>query len=92
MFFLFSLLSRCPFCASSLVVADVSDIMAKNRSYDGLAHVWTSWRDATGRKMKDLYAEFVRLGNEGVRTLGKTKALLLYLCGQRRFQISIKTN
>ncbi|XP_025083196.1 angiotensin-converting enzyme-like isoform X2 [Pomacea canaliculata] len=51
---------------------DVSDIMAKNRSYDGLAHVWTSWRDATGRKMKDLYAEFVRLGNEGVRTLGHT--------------------
>lgn len=49
----------------------LTNLMAKSRDYDTLVAAWKGWRDATGKKMKDLYAEFVELRNEGARMSGR---------------------
>ena len=41
--------------------------MAESDDYDELALVWKRWHDVSKGEMKDLYAEFVELSNEGVR-------------------------
>lgn len=46
-------------------------MMAMSRDYDELLKIWKGWRDATGRQMKDKYAQFVELSNEGIKELGK---------------------
>lgn len=43
---------------------DIEQIMATSRDYKELAYVFKAWRDATGKKMKDLYPQFVELGNK----------------------------
>lgn len=48
----------------------LTSLLAKSRDYGELAAAWKGWRDATGKKMKDLYAEFVELRNEGARISG----------------------
>ncbi|CAL1546901.1 unnamed protein product [Lymnaea stagnalis] len=45
---------------------DLTRLMAESRDYDRLLAAWRSWRDATGPKMKDTYAEYVKLYNEAV--------------------------
>ncbi|XP_076440449.1 angiotensin-converting enzyme-like [Babylonia areolata] len=35
-----------------------------------LRRLWAGWRDESGKKMKQLYTQFVSLSNEAVRTLG----------------------
>ncbi|XP_052094708.1 uncharacterized protein LOC127730371 [Mytilus californianus] len=49
---------------------DLYEMMAKSKDYDELLKIWKGWRDATGRKMKDKYAQFVELSNEGIKELG----------------------
>lgn len=44
--------------------------MAKSTDYDELTRVWKDWRDATGKKMKGNYVEFVKLSNTAVWELG----------------------
>ena len=44
--------------------------MASSDNYDELLEIWEGWRKATGRKMKDKYAKFAQLSNEGVKELG----------------------
>ncbi|XP_059155322.1 angiotensin-converting enzyme-like [Physella acuta] len=41
--------------------------MAESRDYEELLRAWEGWRDATGPKMKDMYAEFVELQTEAVK-------------------------
>ncbi|HSN73005.1 MAG TPA: M2 family metallopeptidase [Steroidobacteraceae bacterium] len=48
---------------------ELTRIMAESRDYDELAEVWTGWRTAA-RPMRDEYARFVELANEGARGLG----------------------
>lgn len=48
---------------------DISRIMSSSRNYTELSIIWKGWRDASGKKMKDKYAEFVKLSNEGVKEL-----------------------
>ncbi|KAF5284087.1 hypothetical protein FQA39_LY17136 [Lamprigera yunnana] len=43
---------------------DIESILAKSTDYDELTYVWKEWRDATGRKMKDTYKEYVELSNK----------------------------
>ncbi|CAG0923400.1 unnamed protein product [Notodromas monacha] len=46
---------------------DLENIMAtcnSKKDYDLLAHVWKEWRDATGRKMRDKFLEYVQLTND----------------------------
>ncbi|KAI8789456.1 Angiotensin-converting enzyme (ACE) [Biomphalaria glabrata] len=51
---------------------DLTKIMAESRDYQLLLDVWKGWSDASGRKMKDLYPEYVELSNEAVQLLGYT--------------------
>ncbi|XP_035657900.1 angiotensin-converting enzyme-like isoform X3 [Branchiostoma floridae] len=49
---------------------DLEGILAKSRDYDRLTWAWLSWRDAVGPPMKDKYAEWVALMNEGAQENG----------------------
>ena len=49
----------------------LTSLMATSRDYNELVAAWKGWRDATGKNMKDLYAEFVELRNEGARMSGR---------------------
>ena len=46
-------------------------MMAKNRSYEALKHIWVEWRKASGNKYKNDYLDFIELNNEGAKELGK---------------------
>ena len=41
------------------------------RDYDKLKEAWVGWRDASGKKMKDLFTEFVELQNSAATAAGK---------------------
>src|ERR1700722_7643581 len=48
--------------------------MAESRDYEKLKEVWVKWREAVGRPVKDMYLEYVKLGNlaavkNGLKTL-----------------------
>ncbi|XP_071103349.1 angiotensin-converting enzyme-like [Haliotis cracherodii] len=45
-------------------------LMSSSRNYGELTKVWKGWRDQTGKKMKNLFAEFVSLSNEAIRANG----------------------
>ncbi len=47
----------------------LSAVLAKSRDYDTLLDAWTRWRTISP-PMRDDYAEFVALSNEGARELG----------------------
>ncbi|BFZ00903.1 hypothetical protein BsWGS_03942 [Bradybaena similaris] len=49
---------------------DITRFLATSRDYDTLETLWVGWRNETGRKMKDLYTQFVQLSNEAVQFLG----------------------
>lgn len=51
------------------VIVDISRIMSSSRNYTELSMIWKGWRDASGKKMKDKYAEFVKLSNEEIQEL-----------------------
>lgn len=48
---------------------DLSRVLKRSRSYDELAEAWTGWH-AIAPPMKDKYARYVELGNEGAREIG----------------------
>ena len=54
-----------------ILFSGLERFFAKNRNYEELKDAWTEYRDATGRKMRDQYIEFVRLGNKRVKLNGK---------------------
>ena len=49
---------------------DLYNIMSKSRDYDQLLWAWKGWHDATGKNMKKIYAETVRLNNKAARENG----------------------
>lgn len=48
---------------------ELTQIMAESRNYDELLEAWTGWH-STARPMREDYAQFVTLANEGARELG----------------------
>ena len=50
---------------------DLTQLMAKSRDYEELTWAWQGWRDETGKKMKDMYEEFVALQNKAADLNGK---------------------
>ena len=46
---------------------DLYKILRESRDYDRLKFVWKGWRDASGRKMRALYEDFVKLSNQGAK-------------------------
>uniref|UniRef100_A0A646QF91 Angiotensin-converting enzyme n=1 Tax=Hemiscolopendra marginata TaxID=943146 RepID=A0A646QF91_9MYRI len=49
---------------------DLTRILANSEDYDELLHVWVEWRNASGKKMRQKYLEFVDLENESSRLNG----------------------
>jgi len=41
--------------------------MKSSRNEEELRHVWTQWRDVTGKNMKQYYERFVELSNEAAK-------------------------
>jgi peptidyl-dipeptidase A len=52
-----------------LILHDLSMILAESRDYDELLDAWQGWR-TIAPPMRDKYARFVELTNEGARNLG----------------------
>jgi peptidyl-dipeptidase A len=55
--------------------SDITDIMATSRNWYELVWAWQGWRDESGKKMPDMYQEFVHYQNQaailnGKRTIG----------------------
>jgi peptidyl-dipeptidase A len=48
---------------------ELEDVLAESRDYDELLDAWQGWR-TTSRKMREPYARFVELANEGAAELG----------------------
>nr|CAD7440374.1 unnamed protein product [Timema bartmani] len=46
---------------------DLTKILENSRDPEELKHVWLKWRDATGRRMKDMFVQYVELENEAAR-------------------------
>lgn len=46
---------------------DLVNILANSRNPDQLKHVWVEWRNAVGPHCKNLFSEYVELGNEAAR-------------------------
>lgn len=46
---------------------NITNIFTKKRNYDYLKEVWKKWRDASGRKLKKHYPEYINLSNEATR-------------------------
>ena len=49
---------------------DLSQILASSRDPKELEYYWTEWRKFTGKKMREMYLEFVDLSNEAARLNG----------------------
>lgn len=43
--------------------------MSTSRNFTELQTIWKGWRDVSGKKMKEKYAEFVELSNQGIKEL-----------------------
>ncbi|RWS00403.1 angiotensin-converting enzyme-like protein, partial [Dinothrombium tinctorium] len=44
--------------------SDITELMSKERDYETLKEAWVNWRNASGKKMRKMYEEYVNLGNE----------------------------
>lgn len=49
---------------------DLTTIMRESRNYDSLLFAWKGWHEATGRKMRPIFAETVKLLNKDARENG----------------------
>lgn len=49
---------------------DLSDIIDNSRDYDRLKEVWIKWRDNAGRPTRELYKEYIKLGNKAAKLNG----------------------
>ncbi|XP_035233433.1 angiotensin-converting enzyme-like [Stegodyphus dumicola] len=57
---------------------ELTEILATSTDYDELKHVWSGWRNATGRKMKDKYVKYVKLSNKASRLNGFSDTGMLW--------------
>ncbi|ODM89574.1 Angiotensin-converting enzyme [Orchesella cincta] len=46
---------------------DIQELLIKSRDYDELTYLWSAWRNATGRKIRNMYNQFVDLGNDAAK-------------------------
>nr|CAD7261310.1 unnamed protein product [Timema shepardi] len=53
--------------STNSVSVDLTKISENSRDPEELKHVWLKWRDATGRRMKDMFVQYVELENEAAR-------------------------
>ncbi|VVC45911.1 Zinc finger C2H2-type,Peptidase M2, peptidyl-dipeptidase A [Cinara cedri] len=60
---------------------DINDILHKSYDVNELKHVWIKWREATGKKVRSMYAEYVKLSNEAARLNNYTDAADFWIRG-----------
>lgn len=53
---------------------DLTKIMKTSKDYDELKHVWSQWRDVTGKKVRSEFLEYVKLSNEAAKLNGFSDA------------------
>ena len=53
-------------------LAHYVDVMATSRDWDTLRDAWVDWRDASGKKIRQTYTDFVQLANSMVQEQGMT--------------------
>lgn len=60
----------------------LEDILANTVTgdWDELVYVWKGWRDASGKKMREQYKDYIDITNEAARANGKYYLSFLYLC------------
>lgn len=58
--------------------------MSSSKDYDELEYIWSSWRNASGAKMREDYKIYVDLSNEAARLNG-TKPIKYY-CIKNNFR------
>ena len=51
---------------------ELNGIMSSSHDSAQLRDVWKGWRDQSGKKIRNLYKEFVKLVNKGATQYGKT--------------------
>lgn len=49
---------------------NISTLFQKSMDYDYLTKVWTMWRDASGKKLANLYPDYIALSNEATSEYG----------------------
>lgn len=60
---------------------DINDILDKSTDVNELKHVWVQWREATGKKVRPMYAEYVKLSNEAARLNNYTDTAEFWIRG-----------
>ncbi|CAG0923348.1 unnamed protein product, partial [Notodromas monacha] len=53
---------------------EITELTAKSRDYELLKHIWVAWRDATGRKMRQLYTNYMTSENDTAKNEGFANA------------------
>lgn len=59
-----SFMSSLPEPCTLSIEPELTKILKESRNYYELKHVWSSWRDETGKKMKKNFLRYVELSNE----------------------------
>ncbi|KAK4290884.1 hypothetical protein Pmani_036251 [Petrolisthes manimaculis] len=49
---------------------DLVEVMESSRDHEELSHTWLSWRDSSGKKMRQLYGRYVELSNIAAKLNG----------------------
>ena len=68
---------------------ELTKLMMDERDPDVLQWAWKDWRDVTGKKMKSLYTDMIRLKNKGAEDNGMYRSMILYSISYKRSQKNI---
>lgn len=64
-------LLHAPFTCGLRLQPDLTHIMATNRNWDELQHIWTEWRRHTGHNIKDAFEQMAHISNEAAKLNSK---------------------
>jgi hypothetical protein len=53
-----------------VILTDIENILAEIKDYDEMKYVWKSWRDASGKPIRELYNQFADLSNKAAKING----------------------
>lgn len=51
---------------------ELTVLLAESKDYDELTHVWTAWRNSTGKPIRAQFVRYVELMNEKARRNGNS--------------------
>jgi hypothetical protein len=59
-----------------MLQSDLITLLTESKNYDELKHVWSEWRNQSGRKIRRQYVRYVELMNESARRNGKKSSIV----------------